>query len=69
LKILRRLFLVQNTIFSKICKNSKKIFFTKTEYTVCLNIVQSMIYIFLGEIEDPKIYDRTSFSESAPYTH
>jgi hypothetical protein len=28
--------------------------FTKTEYTVCLNIVQSMIYIFLGEIEDSK---------------
>jgi hypothetical protein len=26
-----------------------------------------MIYIFLGEIEDPKNYDRPSFSESAPY--
>jgi hypothetical protein len=25
-----------------------------------------MIYIFLGEIEDPKIYDRPSFSETAP---
>jgi hypothetical protein len=69
LKIFRRFFLVQNTIFSKICKNCKKKFFTiKTEYTVCLNIVQSMIYIFLGEIEDPKMYDRPSFSESA-YAH
>jgi hypothetical protein len=67
LKIFRRLFLVQNTIFSKICKNCKKKIFTKTEYTVCLNIVQSMIYIFFGEIKDPKIYDRPSFSESAPY--
>jgi hypothetical protein len=69
LKIFRRLFLVQNTIFSKICKNCKKIFFTKTEYTVCLNRVQSMIYIFLGEIEDPKMYDRPSFSESALYSY
>jgi hypothetical protein len=28
-----------------------------------------MKYIFLGEIEDPKIYNRPRFSEAAPYIY
>jgi hypothetical protein len=60
-------FWFKTQFFQKSVKIAKKFFFTKSEYTVCLNIVQSIIYMFLGEIEDPKIYDRPSFSESAPY--
>jgi hypothetical protein len=54
LKIFRRFFLVQTQFFQKFVKIVKINLYTKTEYTVCLNIVQSMMYVFLGEIEDPK---------------
>jgi hypothetical protein len=53
-------FWFKTQFFQKSVTIAKKFFLQK------LNIVQSMIYIFLGEIKDPKIYDRPSFSESAP---
>ena len=51
-----RHFLVQNAVFSKFWKSTKKFFFTKTECTECLTIIKSMIYIFFRRNLSLKIW-------------